>query len=64
LVWLLTQLLNQVGAVVDADAAGVAYAAHVRGAFFGILTACAFEQHVERRAAVQWQRARGSALRP
>lgn len=50
--WLLTQLLNQVGAVVDADAGGVAYAAHLGGAFFGILTARLFERHVNRRAAV------------
>jgi membrane associated rhomboid family serine protease len=40
--------------VVGADAGGIAYAAHVGGAFFGILTARAFERHVERRAAVQW----------
>jgi rhomboid family protein len=52
--WLFTQMLNQMGAVVDADAGGIAYAAHVGGAFFGILTARAFERHVERRAAVQW----------
>ena len=51
--WLVTQMLNQMGAVVDADAGGIAYAAHVGGAFFGILTARAFERHVERRA-VQW----------
>jgi membrane associated rhomboid family serine protease len=52
--WLLTQLLNQVGAVVDADAGGVAYAAHVGGAFFGILTARLFERHVNRGAAVAY----------
>ena len=52
--WLVTQMLNQMGAVVDADAGGIAYAAHVGGAFFGILTARAFERHVERRPAVQW----------
>jgi membrane associated rhomboid family serine protease len=52
--WLVTQMLNQMGAVVDADAGGIAYAAHVGGAFFGVLTARAFERHVERRAAVQW----------
>ena len=52
--WLLTQLLNQAGAVVAADAGGVAYAAHVGGAFFGILTARVFERHSERRAAVGW----------
>lgn len=37
--WLVTQMLNQMGAVVEADAGGVAYAAHVGGAFFGMLTA-------------------------
>jgi membrane associated rhomboid family serine protease len=53
-VWLATQMLNQVGAVVEADAGGVAYAAHVGGAFFGILTARLFERHTEREAAVGW----------
>ena len=43
-VWLLMQMLNQVGAVVSAQSGGVAYAAHVGGAFFGILTARAFER--------------------
>jgi membrane associated rhomboid family serine protease len=52
--WLVTQMLNQMGAVVEADAGGIAYAAHVGGAFFGILTARVFERHVERRAAVGW----------
>lgn len=52
--WLLTQMLNQVGAVVDADAGGVAYAAHVGGAFFGILTARLFERHANRGAAVAY----------
>jgi membrane associated rhomboid family serine protease len=52
--WLLMQLLNQVGAVVDADAGGVAYAAHVGGAFFGILTARLFERHANRGAAVAY----------
>lgn len=36
--------------VVEADAGGIAYAAHVGGAFFGILTARLFERRVERRA--------------
>jgi membrane associated rhomboid family serine protease len=53
-VWLVTQMLNQMGAIVEADAGGVAYAAHIGGAFFGILTARAFERHAERSAAVQW----------
>ena len=50
--WLVTQMLTQMGAVVEADAGGTAYAAHVGGAFFGILTARVFERHAERRAAV------------
>ena len=54
LLWLVTQMLNQMGAVVDADAGGNANDAHGGGAFFGILTARALERHVERRAAVQW----------
>jgi membrane associated rhomboid family serine protease len=49
--WLVGQMLNQMGAVVEADAGGIAYAAHVGGAFFGILTARPFERHVGRRAA-------------
>ena len=49
--WLASQMLNQMGAVVEADAGGVAYAAHVGGAFFGILAARVFEQHVEHGAA-------------
>jgi membrane associated rhomboid family serine protease len=47
-VWLVIQMLNQMGAVVEADAGGVAYAAHLGGALFGILTARLFERHVER----------------
>jgi membrane associated rhomboid family serine protease len=51
--WLVTQMLNQVGAVVtEADAGGIAYAAHIGGAFFGMLTARAFERQVDRRPAV------------
>jgi len=42
-VWLLLQLLNQAGAVVQADTGGIAYAAHVGGALFGIVTARLFE---------------------
>lgn len=41
--WLVTQMLNQMGAVVEADTGGVAYAAHVGGAFFGMLSARLFE---------------------
>ncbi len=52
--WLVTQVLNQMGAVVEADAGGIAYAAHVGGAFFGMLTARVFQRHVEHRAAVEW----------
>jgi membrane associated rhomboid family serine protease len=44
--WLVSQMLNQMGAVVEADAGGVAYAAHIGGAFFGIVTARLFERHV------------------
>jgi membrane associated rhomboid family serine protease len=52
--WLIAQMLNQMGAVVEADAGGVAYAAHVGGAFFGMLTARIFERHAERPAALEW----------
>jgi membrane associated rhomboid family serine protease len=52
--WLVSQMLNQMGAVVEADAGGVAYAAHVGGAFFGMLTARMFERHAERPAALEW----------
>jgi membrane associated rhomboid family serine protease len=51
--WLVTQMLNQMGAVVDADAGGVAYAAHIGGAFFGIFVARAFERPVTRSASVE-----------
>ncbi|HUL74324.1 MAG TPA: rhomboid family intramembrane serine protease [Vicinamibacterales bacterium] len=47
-IWLLTQLMNQVGAVVSADTGGVAYAAHVGGALFGMLTARLFERGGDR----------------
>ncbi len=49
-VWLLTQLLNQTAAVVQADTGGVAYMAHVGGAFFGILTARLFERNARSQA--------------
>jgi membrane associated rhomboid family serine protease len=52
--WLVSQMLNQMGAVVEADAGGVAYAAHVGGAFFGMLTARLFERHAEHPAALEW----------
>jgi membrane associated rhomboid family serine protease len=52
--WLVSQMLNQMGAVVEADAGGVAYAAHIGGAFFGMLTARMFERHAEHRAALEW----------
>jgi membrane associated rhomboid family serine protease len=51
--WLVTQMLNQMGAVVEADAGGIAYAAHIGGAFFGMLTARAFERPVKRSATVE-----------
>jgi membrane associated rhomboid family serine protease len=44
-IWLLSQLLNQAGAVVQADSGGIAYMAHIGGAVFGMLTARLFEQH-------------------
>jgi membrane associated rhomboid family serine protease len=47
-VWLLTQMLNQTAAVVHADSGGVAYMAHIGGAFFGILTARLFERRIRR----------------
>jgi membrane associated rhomboid family serine protease len=49
--WLVSQMLNQMGAIVDADAGGIAYAAHLGGACFGILTARAFERRAGRAAA-------------
>ena len=52
--WLVTQVLNQMEAVVHADAGGIAYAAHVGGAFFGMLAARMFERHAERPAALEW----------
>jgi membrane associated rhomboid family serine protease len=52
--WLVAQMLNQTGAVVEADAGGVAYAAHIGGALFGMLTARMFERHGERPAALEW----------
>jgi membrane associated rhomboid family serine protease len=42
-IWFLMQLLNQTAAVVHADSGGVAYAAHVGGCLYGILTARFFE---------------------
>jgi membrane associated rhomboid family serine protease len=47
-------MLHQMGAVVEAAAGGIAYAAHLGGAFFGMLAARMFERHAERRAAVEW----------
>jgi membrane associated rhomboid family serine protease len=52
-VWLVIQILNQTGAVVEADAGGIAYAAHVGGAAFGIVTARLFERHAGHRAAFE-----------
>lgn len=42
--WLVSQMLNHMGAVVDADAGEIAYAAHAGGAVFGILAARAFRR--------------------
>ena len=53
-VWLLSQLLNQTAALVQTNAGGVAYMAHIGGALFGIVTARAFERHVEPAAKVGW----------
>jgi membrane associated rhomboid family serine protease len=52
--WLLTQVLNQLGTVVAADAGGVAYAAHVGGALFGAVTARLFERRVGSEVAAPW----------
>jgi membrane associated rhomboid family serine protease len=41
--WFLVQLFNQVGAVAEVQAGGVAYAAHVGGFIFGAVTARIFE---------------------
>ena len=51
-IWLLSQLLNQAGAVVQADTRGIAYMAHIGGAAFGMLTAHLFEGHLTRGAQV------------
>jgi membrane associated rhomboid family serine protease len=53
-VWLVLQLLNSVGSVVNADAGGVAYVAHIGGALFGVITARVFERHADRGMEVQW----------
>jgi membrane associated rhomboid family serine protease len=54
-IWFLLQLLNQTATVVHADTGtgGVAYAAHVGGCIFGMLTARLFERNGERAAAVE-----------
>ena len=54
-VWLLTQLLNQTAAVVQANSGGVAYMAHVGGAFFGILTARLFGRNARREGVLDQQ---------
>jgi membrane associated rhomboid family serine protease len=51
--WLVTQMLNQMGAVVEADAGGIAYAAHIGGALFGMLAARAFERQATRSETVE-----------
>ena len=50
--WLATQVLNQVGALVAVDQGGVAYMAHVGGAVFGMLAGHLFETRAARGAAV------------
>jgi len=54
-VWFLLQLLNQTAAVVQAatGTGGVAYAAHVGGCIYGMLTARVFERNGRRAAAVE-----------
>jgi membrane associated rhomboid family serine protease len=52
--WLLSQLLNQTAALVEADTGGVAYMAHIGGAIFGMLTARLFERTLRRRVSVGW----------
>ncbi len=51
-VWLLTQLLNQTAAVVQTDAGGIAYMAHLGGAVFGMLAARLFEPNLMRTSRV------------
>ncbi len=53
-VWLLSQLLNQTAALVEADTGGVAYMAHIGGAIFGMATARLFERNVRRPVSVGW----------
>jgi len=50
--WLLIQVLDQVGSVVQANMGGVAYAAHIGGALFGIVTSRLFEGFPKRDAEV------------
>jgi membrane associated rhomboid family serine protease len=52
--WLVTQMVNAGAVVEGADAGGIAYAAHLGGAFFGMATARVFERQVERPTVVQW----------
>ncbi len=47
-VWLLTQLMSQIAAIVQADTGGIAYMAHIGGALFGIVAARFFERNVKR----------------
>jgi membrane associated rhomboid family serine protease len=41
-IWLLTQMLNEVGALVEMQSGGVAYVAHIGGALFGAASAALF----------------------
>ncbi len=52
--WLLTQLLNQAAAVVQTNAGGVAYSAHLGGAIFGMVTARLFGRTAEPTREPQW----------
>jgi membrane associated rhomboid family serine protease len=45
--WFVIQIFNQVGAVADVQSGGVAYAAHVGGFLFGLVTARFFARSRE-----------------
>ena len=47
-IWFLTQLFNEVGALVSVQQGGVAYMAHVGGFVFGMITARLFESRQRR----------------
>lgn len=41
--WFLIQLLSEVGALVERQAGGIAYLAHIAGFIFGVVSARLFE---------------------